>query len=169
VVEQAAQMVAAEPVVELVSAEPIASPVDEVTGVEMDLRARIEETRRRIQAELERPFRLDSEAPAPEPVPAPAGEAPATETTQAEPPARDLLQAELGETRIFDYEEMRRRIEETRNRLKAKAFDAMLSGETALLSRDGTSGTDMASTAAPLKVDDEVERSIESGLSEEEL
>ena len=31
---------------------------------------------------------------------------------------------------------MRRRIEETRARLKAKAFDAMMSGEAALLSRD---------------------------------
>ena len=31
---------------------------------------------------------------------------------------------------------MRRRIEETRNRLKAKAFDAMASGEAALLARD---------------------------------
>ena len=31
---------------------------------------------------------------------------------------------------------MRRRIEETRARLKAKAFDAMMSGEAALLARD---------------------------------
>lgn len=165
----AAETVEAEPVAEPAPAEVSASPVDEVAAVESDLRARIEETRRRIQAELERPFRLDSESAAPESVPAPAGGAPATETSQAESPARDLLQAELGETRTFDYEEMRRRIEETRSRLKAKAFDAILSGETALLSREGTSGTDVASSAASLKVDEEVEQSIESGLSQEEL
>lgn len=163
------ETVEAEPVVEPVPAEVSASPVDEVAAVESDLRARIEETRRRIQAELERPFRLDSESAAPESVPAPAGGAPATETSHPESPARDLLQAELGETRTFDYEEMRRRIEETRSRLKAKAFDAILSGETALLSREGTSGTDVASSAASLKVDEEVEQSIESGLSQEEL
>ena len=36
----------------------------------------------------------------------------------------------------IDQADMRRRIEETRNRLKAKAFDAMASGEAALLARD---------------------------------
>ena len=35
-----------------------------------------------------------------------------------------------------DYDAMRARIELTRSRLKAKAFDAMMAGESALLGRD---------------------------------
>jgi len=45
------------------------------------------------------------------------------------------LQTEEEKAQI-DQADMRRRIEETRNRLKAKAFDAMASGEAALLARD---------------------------------
>ena len=39
-----------------------------------------------------------------------------------------------GET--VDQDEIRSRMEETRARLKSKAFDAMISGEVALLPRD---------------------------------
>ena len=69
----------------------------------------------------------------------------------------------------FDQEGMRRRIEETRNRLKAKAFDAMMSGEASMLSRDSGSGP-RASAASPLApLDSEVAESIEKTLTEEEF
>ena len=70
-------------------------------------------------------------------------------------------------TGSIDQAEMRRRIEETRARLKAKAFDAMMSGEAALLSRD--SGDKPVPKADDIKLDDEVESTIDESLSQEEL
>ena len=61
---------------------------------------------------------------------------------------------------------MRRRIEETRARLKAKAFDAMMSGEAALLSRD--SGEKPVPRADDIKLDAEIESTIDESLSQEE-
>ena len=61
---------------------------------------------------------------------------------------------------------MRRRIEETRARLKAKAFDAMMSGEAALLSRD--SGEKAVPRDVDVKVDDELEGKLDESLSQEE-
>jgi len=61
---------------------------------------------------------------------------------------------------------MRRRIEETRARLKAKAFDAMMSGESALLSRD--SGEKPLPKGDDVKLDGELESTIDESLSQEE-
>ena len=66
----------------------------------------------------------------------------------------------------IDQAEMRSRIEETRARLKAKAFDAMMSGEAALLSRD--SGQRPAPRGDDLKLDDELERTIDKALSQQD-
>ena len=68
----------------------------------------------------------------------------------------------------IDQAEMRRRIEETRARLKAKAFDAMMSGEAALLSRD--SGEKPVPTAddAGLELDAETDNVIDESLSQED-
>ena len=67
----------------------------------------------------------------------------------------------------FDQEAMRRRIEETRSRLKAKAFDAMMSGEGALLGRD--EGRSAPAQGNKVQVDTEVDSTIESTLTEEEF
>jgi len=61
---------------------------------------------------------------------------------------------------------MRRRIEETRARLKAKAFDAMMSGEAALLSRD--SGEKPVPRASDVEVDDETLSTLDESLSPED-
>ena len=61
---------------------------------------------------------------------------------------------------------MRRRIEETRARLKAKAFDAMMSGEAALLSRD--SGEKPVPGADDVALDAETDSAIDESLSQEE-
>jgi hypothetical protein len=66
----------------------------------------------------------------------------------------------------IDQAEMRRRIEETRARLKAKAFDAMMSGEAALLSRD--SGEKPVPKADDLNFDNDVESTIDESLSQED-
>ncbi len=61
---------------------------------------------------------------------------------------------------------MRRRIEETRARLKAKAFDAMMSGEAALLSRD--SGDKPVPSADDVTLDAETDTAIDESLSQED-
>ena len=66
----------------------------------------------------------------------------------------------------IDQADMRRRIEETRNRLKAKAFDAMASGEAALLSRDAEGSSVPDGTDVPL--DDEVARAVDRSLSQDD-
>ena len=66
----------------------------------------------------------------------------------------------------IDQAEMRRRIEETRARLKAKAFDAMMSGEAALLSRD--SGDRAVPTGEDHGLDEETDSAIDDSLSQEE-
>ena len=66
-----------------------------------------------------------------------------------------------------DQAEMRRRIEETRARLKAKAFDAMMSGESALLRNDSGTRTVPASDGASLAPD--VDSTIDESLSPEDL
>jgi len=66
----------------------------------------------------------------------------------------------------IDQAEMRRRIEETRARLKAKAFDAMMSGESALLSRD--SGEKPVPKGDDVELDGELETTIDESLSQEE-
>ena len=61
---------------------------------------------------------------------------------------------------------MRARIELTRSRLKAKAFDAMMAGETALLGRD-----DGARSSGPVPsagFDSEIEQTVDNTLREED-
>ncbi len=70
------------------------------------------------------------------------------------------------ESGSVDQAEMRRRIEETRARLKAKAFDAMMSGEAALLSRD--SGEKPVPTGEDVTLDAEIDSTIDESLSQEE-
>jgi hypothetical protein len=180
-----------------------------------DLRARIEETRRRIQRELEHPFtptvveadagvelaatmeddqeyqppietvafasmESATEVRAPVFVEADAGEPELAATIgESAPPSDDevdrLIQeadappaAAPGSATEFDHDAMRRRIEETRNRLKAKAFDAMMSGEGSLLSKSG----DKTRTGTPTEsvaLDSEVDETIEATLTEEEF
>ena len=65
-----------------------------------------------------------------------------------------------------DQAEMRRRIEETRARLKAKAFDAMMSGEAALLARD--SGEKPVPRTVDVPVDHEVAETLDESLSQDD-
>src|SRR5680860_1271025 len=147
-------------------------------SVRADLKARIEETRRRIQQELDQPFSTDSvgeageeEASGVEPAGKPS--APAASVVD-EPPASAKTEVE-GESASFDREAMRTQIEETRNRLKSKVFDAMMAGEEALLShsgeeeegdetpeRSGKAGVDEVGAL----LDEEVDERIEDQLRE---
>ena len=94
----------------------------------------------------------------------------AVEEAQVEEPAAEKPVAEeepsAREGGAIDQAEMRRRIEETRARLKSKAFDAMMSGEAALLSRD--SGEKPVPKGDGVKLDDELESTIDESLSQEE-
>lgn len=152
----------------LEAVEPEAPPTPRADPA--DLRARIEDTRERIRRELELSFaaRSQQEAPSePEPAPGPIAEGGEPKAAPSGVPsgAEGVPRAPDGS---FDQEAMRHRIEETRNRLKAKAFDAMMSGEASLLSRDSEAGQ-RASTAPPVSLDSEVAESIEKTLTEEEF
>jgi len=178
---------AEEPEAELVEIE--AAPI--VTLAD-DLKARIEETRRRIRRELEQPFIVGSgvagaEAAATsgfEPV---IGEALAVEPSAEEGPGSEIqgsTASTVGDSDFpsvveaeeyppagaeglgVDYEAMRGRIEETRSRLKAKAFDAMMTGESALLGRDPEDAG--VKLPAPTEVDGEIVQTIDETLREEE-
>jgi hypothetical protein len=143
-----------------------------------DLRSRIEETRRRIREELEKPFAaVDEETPAVTPPPVTPAAAAAAATVVGEPmqtavqPPRDgavasAASAEPSDEDASDYDAMRARIELTRSRLKAKAFDAMMAGESSLLGRDlgGTSGP----TGPTASFDSEIEQTVDSTLREED-
>ncbi len=86
------------------------------------------------------------------------------ETTVSDADA--TAEAALEPEEPVDYDSMKSRIESTRSRLKAKAFDAMMSGESALLGRelDGAK----ADGGQVARVDDEVDETIETSLREEE-
>ena len=227
-------------------------PAETAVVAPLDLKARIEETRRRIQQELERPFVTEvaedqglpsggspwSGAPLAVEEPEAVQEAtqdpvevapdwaspPPAETTPVAPawvapdwpaaPAEDMHAADppvefvepvtesvasslepfepvaempalitemIGldqaseadpvseEVSEFDREAMRRRIEATRSRLKAKAFDAMLSGESSLLARDTAGALEGSALKVEVPVDSEVDQTIESTLTEEDL
>jgi hypothetical protein len=64
-----------------------------------------------------------------------------------------------------DYDAMRARIELTRSRLKAKAFDAMMAGESALLGRDPETSPAPARSAT---FDSEIEQTVDSTLREDD-
>jgi hypothetical protein len=166
--------VAEAPVVEVPVVEaPVAgtAPVD-------DLKARIEETRRRIRRELEQPFVAGGEAEDAEddwtisPV-VPVASKPVefepslSEAIVSPGPTVELgADVEPGDEEAVDYDSMRSRIEVTRSRLKAKAFDAMMTGESALLGRD-TEDAEHRRRVVPA-VDSEVNETIETSLREEE-
>ena len=61
---------------------------------------------------------------------------------------------------------MRARIELTRSRLKAKAFDAMMAGESALLGRD--EDLPGGATRPAVTFDSEIEQTVDSTLREED-
>jgi hypothetical protein len=131
-----------------------------------ELRARIEDTRERIRRELEQSFaaRAADQTP-PESSPDSAqtvdGQVHGTAGPGDAPPEGRASDGS------FDQEAMRRRIDETRNRLKAKAFDAMMSGEAALLSRAPSAQRPSVLPEVPL--DKEVAESIEKTLTEEDV
>ncbi|MBN1321681.1 MAG: hypothetical protein JXA87_12665, partial [Thermoleophilia bacterium] len=144
-----------------------------------DLKARIEETRRRIRQELEQPFVSAGQS---EPVDddwtiAPAMPMVDEEAAIVEPALAEVAESlvadgeggidvEFGLEEPVDYDSMKSRIEMTRSRLKAKAFDAMMTGESALLGRD-TEDAGKRPKIVPA-VDSEVNESIESSLREQE-
>lgn len=68
----------------------------------------------------------------------------------------------------FDQEEMRRRIDETRARLKAKAFDAMVGGETFIETEEkkGKQGEE-TEPSVDYGLEEEVERQLDEELREE--
>jgi hypothetical protein len=151
---------AEEPVVEVVE-EPVAEePVVEEPVAEEPV---VEEPEAEVVEEpvVEEP--LAEEPVVEEPV-AEVVEEPVVAEPVAEEPVVEEPAAREGEP--IDQAEMRRRIEETRARLKAKAFDAMMSGESALLSRD--SGEKPVPKGDEVKLDGELESSIDESLSQEE-
>jgi hypothetical protein len=107
---------------------------------------------------------VDEEAAAAEPAVAEIAEESVAEAPPADEPVAEA--PPVRESGAIDQAEMRRRIEETRARLKAKAFDAMMSGESALLSRD--SGEKPVPTGEDVKLDGELESTIDESLSQEE-
>jgi hypothetical protein len=145
-----------------------------------DLKTRIEETRRRIREELEKPFAaVDREAPVAPPPLTPAAEQPPAlaQPVIGEPMRTDVItsngngdsheaRAAAADDNGSDYDAMRARIELTRSRLKAKAFDAMMAGESALLGRDSDDSAPWSRPAATF--DSEIERTVDSTLREED-
>jgi hypothetical protein len=151
-----------------------------------DLKSRIEETRRRIREELEKPFAaVDDEPPGIEPARStPPATTPAYESAPTPviggamrvtpasakdgAPALPGTPAEaVASENGADYDAMRARIELTRSRLKAKAFDAMISGESALLGRDSEEESAPAAKRAAA-FDSEIETTVDSTLREED-
>jgi hypothetical protein len=105
----------------------------------------------------------------------PAVSAPAEAAPVLDEPAVLSLETEDREVEVvfpeepqvpIDYDSMKSRIERTRSRLKAKAFDAMMTGESALLGRDAEA-SDRKRKKLP-NVDTEVDETIETSLREEE-
>ena len=180
VLERAAELVVepepeAEPTAEVVT-EPEIEPSQAAAEAELgdDLKSRIEETRRRIREELEKPFAAVDESPFPEPVRSVAAPAPVIgEAIRASAPAyggaraQPAAPAEVASSGMgADYDAMRSRIELTRSRLKAKAFDAMMAGEAALLGRaeDQQGGA----TRPAASFDSEIEQTVDNTLREED-
>ena len=132
-----------------IAEEPAPEPVAEAAPVVEELAPEpVVEPVAQEPAMVEEPVAVE------EPAAAPAEEAPAPEPAAAR------------EGGGIDQAEMRRRIEETRARLKAKAFDAMMSGEAALLSRD--SGDRAVPTGEDHGLDEETDSAIDDSLSQEE-
>jgi hypothetical protein len=167
-----------------VAEEPYESPVAEAPTVEEpaaiageptvaeEPAAEVEEPAAESAPVAEEPFVGAVAEPIAEPAPvveepapvaeeaAPVAEEPAPAPAAAAPPAEEAAPGSI------DQAEMRRRIEETRARLKAKAFDAMMSGEAALLSRD--SGEKPVPRADEVPVDRDVAETLDESLSQED-
>ena len=143
----------AEPVAEVVE-EPVAEVAQEVVAEPEPVAEEVvaEEVVAEPEPVAEEPVAEVAEeiVAEPEPVVEPAGEAP--------PAAR--------EGGAIDQAEMRRRIEETRARLKAKAFDAMMSGEAALLRND--SGDKPVPKSDEVDLEPEIDTTIDESLSQED-
>jgi diguanylate cyclase (GGDEF)-like protein len=88
----------------------------------------------------------------------------ADEPSSDEPAARN--EPAVREDGTIDQAEMRSRIEETRTRLKVKAFDAMIRGRVALLGRDD--GEALGSTRGEPAMDGELEGMVEGAFAEQE-
>jgi len=160
---EVAEEVAVEAVVEAAAAEIVAEEsvaeaiVDEVVAEEAVVEAAVDEA---VAEEAVVEAAVDEAVAEEAVVEAAVEEVVAEEAAPKEPSPR--------EGGGIDQAEMRRRIEETRARLKAKAFDAMMSGEAALLSRD--SGEKPVPTAddAGLELDAETDNVIDESLSQED-
>jgi diguanylate cyclase (GGDEF)-like protein len=108
-----------------------------------------------VDDQVERPRDVEAEA---------AHQDRAEESATGEPTATTTRPLWDGDT--IDQAEMRSRIEATRTRLKVKAFDAMIRGESALLGRDGGEGP--GRTCDHPVLDGDLEGLVEGALSEEE-
>jgi hypothetical protein len=140
--------------------EPFSAAPDGPVAAD-DLRTRIEETRRRIRMELDEPFATPSAGVAAEEMLTGSVAEPVTEEAEVGETGPQAA-SELG----VDYDAMRGRIEMTRNRLKAKAFDAMMTGEAALLGRDPANAA--GGMPAFADVDSEIIQTIETTLREQD-
>lgn len=138
---------------------------------------RLEESRRQVEEEL-------SEAiPEPPPVeekpPAGAGVEEELEVEEAEAPVAGPIHAVESEgvepfpeiqsedlKPPIDRDEMRQRIEETRSRLKAKAFDSMVEGETLIATGDDS--VPLGGTGEKTELDEETGEMIDQILEEED-
>ncbi len=72
----------------------------------------------------------------------------------------------LPEPSGFDQEEMRRRIDATRARLKAKAFDTMVSGET-FIETEADKAAKTEKPAGP-RLEEDIEKQIDESLKEQD-
>jgi diguanylate cyclase (GGDEF)-like protein len=85
------------------------------------------------------------------------------ESTAEEPAPTKVVMRDDG---AIDQAEMRSRIEETRTRLKVKAFDAMIRGQVALLGRDG--GETPGPAAEEPVLDGDLEGMVDGAFSEQD-
>lgn len=123
----------------------------------VNLEARLEESRRQVEDELAQAIPAE----------------PDTEEELEEIEALDsggdevtpVNEADLAKTQV-DKDEMRKRIEETRSRLKAKAFDSMVEGETLMATGDDSVPTGDA--AEDPELDQETDEMIDELLEEED-
>ena len=81
--------------------------------------------------------------------------------------ATDVTRPEGEDVEQVDQAEMRRRIEETRSRLKAKAFDAMMTGESALLRND--TGASPVPKGDDSTLEPEIDSTIDQSFSQEDV
>ena len=93
----------------------------------------------------------------------PTDESSADESAADEPAPRKVAVWDDG---AIDQAAMRSRIEETRTRLKVKAFDAMIRGQVALLGRDG--GEAPGPAAEEPALDGDLDGMVDGAFSEQE-